>query len=77
MPRPKSFLKSLTIDHAKKSHNCQNNRAHRISKGDVRLGLKEGRSREYFCKECSVKFLEKDVESISSLLEELKQEADN
>lgn len=73
MPRAKSFIKSLTVDHAKKSHNCQHNQNHRISMGDIRLGLKEGRSPEYYCKDCSIKFLEKSTESIMKLLEALKR----
>ena len=72
MPKAKSFIKSLTVDHAKKSHNCQHNKNHRISMGDIRLGLKEGRSPEYYCKDCSIKFLEKSKESIMNLLEALR-----
>lgn len=72
MPKAKSFIKSLAIDYAKKSHNCQHNKNHRISRGNIRLGLKEGRSPEYYCKDCSIKFLEKSAESIMKLLEALK-----
>ena len=60
MSRPKSFLKSLSVDCAKKSHNCQNNSNHRIQMGEKRLGLRVGRSPEYFCEECSIKFLENE-----------------
>ena len=74
MPKAKSFIKSLTVDHAKKSHNCQHNRKHRISKGDIRLGLKESRSPEYYCKDCSIKFLKKSAESIMTLLDAIQIE---
>jgi hypothetical protein len=72
MARSKSFLKSLFVDCAKKSHNCQNDSNHRIQMGDIRLGLRVGRSPEYFCKECAIKFLEKNVEDIKKLIEELR-----
>jgi hypothetical protein len=73
MAKPKSFLKSLSIDNAKRAHNCQHNSKHRIIKGDTRLGLKVERSTEYFCKECSIKFLENGSEEIDMLLSELRK----
>jgi len=72
MGKSKSFLKSLSIDTAKRAHNCQHSSKHRILMGDKRLGLKVDRSTEYFCVECAVKFLEKNSKEISDLLEELK-----
>lgn len=73
MARPKSFIKRLAIDEAKRSHNCQHNKQHRISKGDVRLGLKENRSMEYYCKECSIEFLKNSSSQISKLIEQLEK----
>jgi len=73
MAKPKSFLKSLTIDNAKRAHNCQHSSKHRIMKGDVRLGLKVDRSIEYFCKECAITFLENGAGELEKLLTELKK----
>lgn len=73
MAKPKSFLKSLSIDCAKRAHDCQHNSKHRILKDDKRLGLRVERSTEYFCKECAVKFLEKNLEEIKTLIDELKK----
>jgi len=73
MARAKSFIKKLTIDEAKKSHNCQHNKQHRINKGEIRLGLKENRNIEYYCKKCSIEFLEDGVNQISKLLEQLEK----
>lgn len=72
MARPKSFIKRLAIDEAKRSHNCQHNKQHRISKGDIRLGLKGDRSTEYYCKECSIEFLKDSSNQIFKLIEQLK-----
>lgn len=72
MPKPKSFLKSLSIDSAKRSHNCQHNSKHRIQMGDLRLGLKVERNTEFFCKKCAVKFLENGAKDISDLLDKLR-----
>ena len=73
MAKPKSFLKSMSLDHAKRSHNCQHNSKHRILMGDIRLGLKVERSTEYFCKDCAIKFLENGAGEISDLLSELRK----
>lgn len=73
MAKPKSFLKSLSIDCAKKAHNCQHNSNHRILKDDKRLGLRVERNTEYFCKECAVKFLEKNLKEIKMLIDELNK----
>ena len=73
MAKPKSFLKSLSIDCAKKAHNCQHNSKHRILKDDKRLGLRVERRTEYFCKECAVNFLEKNLEEIKTYIAELKK----
>lgn len=72
MAKPKSFVKNLVIDKAKKSHNCQHNKQHRINQGDIRLGLKDGKSIEYFCKECSIEFLKNGASKISELISEIE-----
>jgi len=73
MAKPKSFLKSISIDCAKRAHNCQHNSKHRILKGDKRLGLRVERSTEYYCKKCAVEFLEKNLEEIKTLIAEFQK----
>ena len=62
----------MSIDYAKKSHDCRHSSKHRINKDDIRLGLKVERSTQYFCKDCAIKFLENGSRDISKLLDELK-----
>lgn len=73
MPRPKSFLISMRIDEAGNSHNCQYNARHRIKKGDRRLKVSNGRSHDHYCLECAAKFLQRDMATLQSLLEDLEQ----
>jgi hypothetical protein len=72
MGRPKSFLVRLEVDVAKKSHNCQHSNTHRIAMGDSRLKVTEGRSSEYYCALCGLKFLETDAGRIAVLLAQLR-----
>lgn len=72
MARPKSTIKNISITEAGASHNCQHSKTHRISKGNVRLTIKDGRSREHFCKDCGLRFLENDIKSLSAILEKLE-----
>jgi hypothetical protein len=72
MSKPKSLLKSITIDKALRAHNCQHNKNHRILKDEVRLGIKEGRSTEYYCKVCAVEFLTTARDRSIALIEQLQ-----
>lgn len=71
MAKPKALLKSIVIDKALRAHNCQHNKNHRILKDDFRLGVKEGRSTEYYCKECAGTFLAASKEKINAMIKEL------
>lgn len=71
MPRPKSFLQSLSIDIAQKRHPCQHNPKHTILKGDKRLKLKVDRTYEHFCIECAVKNIESDITKLQELKRQL------
>ena len=73
MPRPKSILKKSEFTIAKASHNCKNNSKHRINMGDKRLTITEGRNRNHYCKECAILFLEKDMENLEKLINEVKE----
>ncbi len=69
MAKPKSFVKSISIENAKKAHNCQHNSKHRILAGDVRVKLKDGRTAEYFCINCALDTIRRDI----TMLEEIKK----
>ena len=49
----KSLVIRVLVDVARASHNCQANDKHRISKGDARLKVRNGRSRDHYCRECA------------------------
>ena len=49
MARSKSLLPNLVVDEAKKAHDCQHNRAHRLQQGDKRLRVRVQRTYEHFC----------------------------
>ena len=74
MGRSKSFVTgSLAIDHAKRAHNCQHSKAHRISRGTPRLKVKVGRSTEHYCLACALKFVASDIEKLKKLEESIRQ----
>jgi hypothetical protein len=71
MPRPKSVLLRLEVDTAQRSHPCQHNPAHRLQKGDKRLKVTKNRSPEHFCIACAIPIIDKDVEKLRSLADQL------
>ena len=73
MAKPKSFLISIDMDVAKHSHNCQHNSKHRIYAGDVRIKLKSGRKVEYFCVDCALDTINRDIETLNRLKESLNK----
>jgi hypothetical protein len=75
MARPKSLIKTLSIDTAQKSHFCKHDGKHSIKKGDKRLKLKVGRTYEHFCGVCAKSFIQKDISKLDALLHELKNSA--
>jgi len=73
MGRIKSYVKNISIDIAIRSHSCKHDKKHLIKAGDKRLKLIVNRSEQHFCVECAKKSLEKDIEKINKLLDELKE----
>jgi len=71
MPRPKSTVKNIEITIAGASHNCKNNKRHRVEKGDSRLTIKEGRSSKNYCLECAKDFVTKDVNKLKEILNQI------
>lgn len=71
MSKPKSLVKSMSIDFAKKAHNCQHNSNHRIMLGHMRLGVKKERNIEYYCADCALKFLTLAKQEIDHFIADL------
>jgi len=75
MARLKTFVKNVKIDFAQKAHNCKHSKAHRIQRGDKRVGVKEGRSTQYYCVACASMSLKADIERLEQLRAEVGAEA--
>lgn len=67
MSKFKSLIESTKVDQALKAHNCQHTSKHRLEKGDVRMGVRVGRSVEYFCLDCSLRMIEADLARLTNL----------
>jgi hypothetical protein len=71
MPRPKSFLPQLSVDHALKAHDCQHNQCHRLHCGDARLKVKVQRTYEHFCTQCALEIINRDIGILTALAGQL------
>lgn len=67
MGRLKSLVIKAELDTALKSHNCQANDNHRISKGESRLKVSNGRSYNYYCIMCAKHILATDIKKLQTL----------
>jgi hypothetical protein len=74
MPRPKSILQKVEVDRARRAHNCQHNAAHRIQCGEHRLKVKNDRSPEHYCVACALKIIERDINKLQMLADQLRSE---
>ncbi|WP_025849458.1 hypothetical protein [Paenibacillus ehimensis] len=74
MPRPKTFIKSIEVDEAKRAHSCQHVSSHRIQTGEKRLKLKVERTFEHFCTPCALKMIDSDIEKLQNIRTQLTQE---
>jgi len=73
MPRPKSILQRIEIDHALQAHNCQHNARHRLQRGDKRLKVWSKRSPEHYCVACALRIIERDIAKLQQIAEQLRQ----
>ena len=71
MPRPKSFLKSISVDIANRKHSCQHSKSHIILKGDRRLKFKIDRANEHYCIACAIAFIESDINKLNEIKQQL------
>lgn len=71
MPRPKSIIKKVDVDLAKRSHSCQHVPSHQIKRGDKRLKLSVDRTYEHFCVECAIQIIDSDIQKLLDIKEQL------
>jgi len=77
MPRPKSLIPGkVTVDLAKKAHNCQHVSSHRILRGDRRLKVPNGRSWDHYCVSCALQTIKADMDRLKSLVKDLTESPD-
>lgn len=64
----RSLVIRAEIDEAKRAHNCQASKRHRIQQGDIRLAVHiSGQSPDHYCAECARKIIERDLEKLQQL----------
>ena len=64
----KSLILRVEIDLALKAHNCQANPRHRITKGDIRLKVRNKRSWVHYCRTCAETMIAKDISKLTELM---------
>lgn len=69
MSNVRSLVIRAEIDQAKRSHSCQASKRHLISKGDLRLKVRTGRSWDHYCCICAQKMIALDIEKLTILKE--------
>lgn len=71
MAKLKQLLSTSEFQTAQRQRICARNRAHRISKGERCLTVKENMSERSYCIECARLILQKAHEEVSALMAEL------
>jgi hypothetical protein len=61
------------LDRAGSSHNCQYSKRHRISKGDQRLKIRNGRSWDHYCLPCARSIVDRSQQDLQSLATAIKE----
>ena len=64
----KSLITRVEIDIAARSHFCQANKNHRVTMGDVRLKVRNGRSWDHYCQNCATTIISRDIAKLTDLL---------
>ena len=65
----KSLICQVAVDVAGKSHNCQANAKHRITMGETRLKVRNGRSWDHYCAVCAETIIARDLAKLAALRE--------
>jgi hypothetical protein len=63
----KSLVLSVQIDIAERAHNCQANDKHRITRGDSRLKVRNGRSWDHYCRSCALAMIARGIDRLEGL----------
>lgn len=63
----KSLICQAVVDVAGKSHNCQANAKHRITMGETRLKVRNGRSWDHYCTACAATIIARDLGKLTAL----------
>ena len=71
MSRIKSLVTSAEVEVAKHAHNCRRNKRHRINCGEKRLSVRNGRSCSRYCLACAKVIVQRGIEKLHKLQEEL------
>lgn len=74
MSRPKTVIKKMAVDRAKRAHYCKHSKKHPIFSGEKRLVIQEGRSKKHYCKICALKFLNDGLNDLEKLKKEIETE---
>jgi hypothetical protein len=65
----KSPIIGVRVDTAGAAHNCQGNSRHRVTKGDVRLKVRNGRGWDHYCQVCADAIIARDIAKLAVLKE--------
>jgi hypothetical protein len=76
MPSQKSLLVSMTVDRVERAHACRANKKHLLSRGDLRLKMKEGRSHRHYCAACAEAFIKTARAKLAALEAQLGGQRD-
>jgi hypothetical protein len=68
MPRIRTLITRVEIDEARRAHDCQRNSAHRITQGEKRLKVRNGRGWDHYCMKCARMIIDKDISKLQDLL---------
>ena len=74
MSRFKSLLARATVDRARRAHDCQHDRRHRLAQGDRRLKVSADRTNEHFCGACAREMIRADIKRLEALARDLDAE---
>jgi len=69
----KSLLYRARIDTVLRAHNCQASGRHRLTQGEKRLKVKNGRSWDHYCQACATSIIIRDIEFLEQLKQQLTQ----
>lgn len=73
MPK-KSLIQTTEVDVAKKAHNCQANRRHRLERGERRLKVRTDRSFHHYCRACGLIIIQQDIAKLQTLAQQLNDD---